>query len=232
MKTESVNEKARVDSLLQNGRITKSDHQILVAALEKKDHFLTTLLTKAIDPFQSFSVTTNILIGCVSILAMSSIGAGLGFHFRGALDFQIIAEGQRTFSFVELVIQNAVDVVCVAVFFYVGALFCRCKNLRFIDFLGTLMFSRLPSALFALFLFALGPLFPALLPRKVEAHDVVGSIVLAVVAIAFLAWEVTLIFSSLKESSGMKGKQLWMTFVFGLIVAEATSYVLNNLILN
>lgn len=231
MKTESINEKARIDSLLQNGRITKEDHQILVAALEKKDHFLKKILTNAVNPFQSLSSTTNILIGCVSILAMSFIGASLGLHFRGALDFQIIEEGKRTFSFIELLIQNAVDVVCVSVFFYVGALICRCKNLRFIDFISSVTFSRLPYALFALILFGLGPLFPSLLPRKVETHEAAGSLALALVGITFLAWEITLLFSSLKESSGTKGKQLWMTFVFGLIVAEAASYALNNLIL-
>lgn len=232
MKTESINEKARIDSLLQNGRITKEDHQILVAALEKEDHFLKKLLANAVNPFQSLSSTTNMFIGCISILAMSLVGSKLGLHFRGALDFQIIEEGKSTFSLIELLIQNAVDVLCVSVFFYIGAIICRFKNLRFIDFLSSVTFSRLAYAIFALLLFGLGPLFPSLLPRKVETHDAAGSLVLALVGITFLAWKITLLFSSLKESAGAKGKQLWMTFVFGLIVAEAASYALNNLIIN
>lgn len=231
MKTELANEKNRIDSLLQNGRITKEDHQILVAALEKKDHFLKKILMGVVNPFQSLSSTTSILIGCISILAMSFVGASLGLHFRGVLDFQIIEEGKRTFSIIELLIQNAVDVVCVSVFFYLGALICRAKNLRFIDFISSVTFSRVSYSLFALILFGLGPLFPSLLSRKVETHDVAGTLALALIGITFLAWEITLIFSSLKESSGVKGKQLWITFVFGLIFAEAASYALNNLIL-
>lgn len=231
MKTESINEKARIESLLQSGRISKEDHQILMAALEKKDHFLKKLLSYAGNPFRSLSSTTNILIGCLSILAMSFVGASLRLNFPGALDFQIIEEGKRTFSFIELLIQNSVNVVCLSVIFYVGALFCKCKNLRFIDFISSVSFSRLPCALFALLLLGLSPLFPSLLPRKADVNDVAGSLVLALIAVTFLAWEITLLFSSLKESSGTKGKKLWMIFVFGLIAAEAASYALNNFIL-
>lgn len=231
MKTESINEKNRIDTLLQNGRITKEDHQILVAALERKESFLKKVLAWSINPFQGLSTTTSILIGCISILAMSFIGTSLGLHFRGALDFQIIEEGKRTFSFVELLTQNIVDVLCVSAIFYVGALICRCKNLRFIDFISSIVFSRFPYAVFALVLFVLGPVFPGLLPRKVETHDMGGTLALAIIGITFLVWEMTLIFSSLKESSGMKDKQLWVTFIIGLIFAEAASYALNNLII-
>lgn len=231
MKNETLSERNRIDSMLQNGRITADDHKILVEALQKKNRFLEVLLGKLVNPFQSLSSVTVLIAGCAAILAMSIIGAKLALHYRGALDFHVIEEGKRTFSFIELVIQNAVDVVCVSVFFYAGSVIAKARNLRVIDFVSSIAFARVPYAAFALVLFGASPFFPSLIPRKADAHDVTGTLVLAVIAIAFLAWHITLTFSALKESSGLRGKQLWANFIIGLILAEAASYAINTFII-
>ena len=155
---------------------------------------------------------------------MSFIGSRIGIHYRGAMDFKLILAGQRAFSFSELMIQNLLDIACISGFFFFGALLGRCKNIRWIDFLSSVSCSRLPYAIFALVLFAGESFMPGLLPRNVNLHELKGALLLALLGAIFLIWNLALNFAALKESSGLRGRKIWLVFIPALILAEAVSY--------
>jgi len=230
MSGENHDEKSRIDSLLASSRITPEDHQILLTALNRRNDPLQKVWALAINPFEEISSITALGVGAVLIVLMSYLGAKFSIYFPGALDFQIAQEGKRIYSALDLTIQSAINVICLAGAFYVGALVARQRNLRAIVFFGTVAFARSPYAILILILSIFGPIFPSLLPRKVEGQASAGVIFLAILAIGFLVWQLVLIFFAVKESSGLKGKALWINFICGMIAAEAISYSLNTLL--
>lgn len=225
------NEQLRIDNLLSTGKITEEDHKILTAALGNQKSIVRRLMSFLINPFESISSGTALLIGGALAIAMSFLGSRIGVYLPGALDLQIAQEGKRFYAFSELLLQNTVAVLTVAGVFLGGALILKQRNLRLVDFLGFVALSRLPYALFILVLFLLGPIFPGLLPRTTDAAKGGAIVALAILSITVLAWQMVLMFSAQKDASGLKGKLLWISFVFGLVVAEAISYGLNFIIL-
>lgn len=226
-----LNEKSRIDNLLKQGKITNVEHQTLLSALasvpQGDQHFWEYL----INPFQSLSAPINLAVGLGSILLLCFIGQKLGLHFRGVLDFKILARAQPAYSVAQLFSQNIVDVLSISILFYVGALINQRKNLRIIDFIGTISLCRLPYALFALALYVLIPVFPGLVPNTNEPAETPLMLILILFAIIFLVWQITLMFTALKEASGLKGKSLRVTFTLGIVLAEILSYSINTLLL-
>lgn len=225
------NEQLRIDNLLSTGKITEEDHKILMAALGNQKGIVSRVMPFLINPFESISSGTALLVGVALAIAMSFLGSKIGVYFPGALDLQIAQEGKRFYTFSELLFQNTVAVLTVAGVFFGGALILKQRNLRLVDFLGFVALSRLPYALFILVLFLLGPIFPGLLPRTTDATKGGGIVALAVLSITALVWQMILMFSAQKDASGLKGKLLWISFVFGLVVAEAISYGLNFILI-
>ncbi|MGZ3768566.1 MAG: hypothetical protein ACXVCP_02380 [Bdellovibrio sp.] len=226
-------ERSRIDALLANGKINPKDHSVLMDVLNKDSKLSKKIFSLIINPFEKISSSAVLfLVGLFSIGIMSYVGQKIGLHYHGALDFQILEEGKQTLSFNTLFIQNLIDVLTVSVIFFAGAVISKCKNLRLIDFLGSVLCSRFPYFLFSIFLFVFGPIFPELLPRKVtEVHGSLSLAILAITGTVFLTWEIVLLFSALKNSSGLKGKILWINFIVGLVLAEVASLVLNIYIL-
>lgn len=225
------NEQSRIDNLLSSGRITEEDHKILTTALGNQRGIVSRIMSLLINPFESIASGTALLLGVALAIAMSFLGSKTGVYFPGPLDLQIAQEGKRIYTFGELLLQNSVAVLSVAGVFFGGALLLKQRNLRLVDFLGFVALSRLPYALFIFVLFLLGPLFPGLLPRTSDATKGGEMVVLAVLSITALVWQMVLMFSAQKDASGLKGKLLWISFVFGLVLAEAVSYGLNFIIL-
>jgi hypothetical protein len=227
MSEQISNERQRIDNLLANGRIGAEDHQILVDALVRKSSATVKFFSVVANPFHRLSSLTGVVCGLTFIGLLSFLGSHAGLHFPGTLDLQIINEGRRQVSIGELFVENLIDTLFLALIFYLGALIYRRRNLRIVDFVSTNIFSRLPYTVFALIAFATISFFPDLVPVKASQQPSVEMMLLAASAIIFLTWNMVLIFSGLKESSGLKGRALWTTYIVGIIMAEAISYSIN-----
>lgn len=221
-------ERARIDSLLSGGKISELDHRNLVAALERTSTFAK--LNLLINPFPKLTTTMGLIAGTIAILILATLGSKLAIYYPGALDFQVIGEGQRSYGAVELLIQNFVDVLSLTLAFYVAALVARQRNLRFIDFLSGTFTTRAPYAIFLIVLAALSPIFADLLPRRTDLQTA-PVIVLAILGIGFLIWILSATYFAFKESAGLKGKALWLGFILSLVAAEAISHIANTLLL-
>jgi hypothetical protein len=161
---------------------------------------------------------------------MSGLGPRLRLYFPGAVDFQIVQAGRPTFAWYELLLQNIINVTAVAALFYAGTRAYKQRNLRFIDFLGFVSFSRIAATTFILFVCALLPFFPELLSDHPDAQSPFV-FVMALSATIGLVWQMILIFSALREASGLLRGRIWTVYIIGLILAEALSYGLNFMIL-
>lgn len=225
------NEQLRIDNMLATGQISTEDHTILTEALGNRKNKFQWMMSYVFDPFASVSSGTALAIGVALMLAMSFFGSQLGIYFPGAIDLQIAGKGRVFDGFGKLLFQNGVAVLSIAGAFFVGALLFKKRNLRLIDFLGFVALARLPYALFTFVLFFLSPAFPSLLPRTDDVTPGGGMIVIAILSLAVLVWQGVLMFSAQKYASGLKGKYLWISFVLGLIVAEALSYIFNSTVI-
>lgn len=220
-------EHKRIDDLLASGRIGAEDHRLLIDALERKASPVHRLLSLLANPFSHLSSTTALVLGLLFIAALGVLGAQSSLYFPGVLDIQILSEGQKALGVVGVVIENSVNTATLALVYYLCALIGRQRNLRLIDFAGSVAFSRLPYALFA----GVAMFFSDLTHHRAEQPPNIQIVAISIIAIVFLIWNLLLVFSALKESSGMKGKALWTSYILGVVVAEAISYVLNVLIL-
>lgn len=221
-------EKQRISNLLSTGRIGQVDYDILVAAIEGKASTSQQIVAVLINPFQKVSGFRALLFGMLFIGLLSLLGALSGLYFPGALDFQIVPDGKRLLTSGELVIENIVNVLSLSVLFYLGAIFCRQRNMRFIDFLGTLAFSRFPYVIFALILYLASLIIPGVIPHKDVPQQTLEVLFITLFAVFALVGQMVLIFSALRESSGLKGKSLWSIFTLGVILGEVMSYALNG----
>jgi hypothetical protein len=232
MTNQNESERSRIDNLLQDGRITPDDHATLIKALERGHRLHFGASTEiVVNPFRKISTGAMMALGVLIALLASVVGSKLAIYFPGVLDFQVIGEGKRVYSVVELMVQNSINGLLVGAVFFLGSLFSRQRNLRFVDFIGSALFARAPYTIFLMVLAVLSPIVPDLLPRKEAAHPSLAVLALAVLAIGFLAWQMTLMFFALKESSGLKGKALWICYVAGIVIAEAASIAINVSIL-
>lgn len=146
-------ERQRIDNLLSAGRISPDDYKILIAALERKASPAHNALSLMANPFGKISGTPALALGFVFIGILSLLGSAAGLHFPGPLDLQIVTEGKRLLTVGELLVENLTNTFSLAIVFYLGALVCRQRNMRFLDFASTVAFARLPYAFFALILF-------------------------------------------------------------------------------
>lgn len=223
-------EKVRIDELLSSGRISAEDHRVLMAALENRKSGFQMALSWIFSPFENLSTHQALLVGAVAVLLLSIFGELAQIYFPGALDVQVAQEGKRVYSFLDLLIQNLIAVFSLSVVFCAIALVFKQKNLRFIDFLSYISFSRYPYALFVILMFILGTINPAFLPRTSEIKGVFEILVLACLSIPMLIWQMVILFKAMKSASGFKGKILWFSFIFGVVIAEIASVGLNILI--
>lgn len=217
---------ARVDRLLSSGQISEDDHRILVSALgsakdrQRHDSRHSFALDLILNPFAKLSAFTALALGLIGCVLLSWLGEKLQIHFRGALDLQILQQGSTPITLTTALIQNLVDALGLSLCFYLLAFAFRKPNLRFIDFLSSVAASRLSYFCFAALLAALVPFFPGLLPRTTEAGKLTEGICLAILGLLFLVWHLLLLFSAVRDSSGLKGRALWFTYVAGILIAE------------
>jgi hypothetical protein len=227
--TDKMNEeKIRIDSLLSAGKISSADHAILMKAILKTPSRVMGCWRLLSNPFPRLASELALALGVAFALIMCFVAPSVNVNFPGVLDLQVNQSG-TAIPFIKLVVQNLIALVFLSLGFYVAALSARRRNLRLVDFAGYIAFSRLPYLVFVLALAALHPVFPSVIPRA-DAPDVTGSLLFALFAVVVLVWYMILLFSALREASGLKGGPLWLSYIGTIIVTEVASVLLRGLI--
>jgi hypothetical protein len=214
----------RVTNLHSRGKIDDQELQTLVEAIravnEKRARgwFASSLIS----PFEKISASAlwGTGIGVIAVLQCAATKMPLGF--AGVLDFKIEASGAERQYMLIPTFHNLINIVTIALTFFWGAKIAGARKLRFLDFLGSLAFSRLPYGILAAFLFAWNYFSPIVI--SLENKNSLSLIFTSFLAICALTWMLILYFQALRHASGLEGQRLWMVYLLGVGIAEFLSF--------
>jgi hypothetical protein len=215
-------EKLRIDRLLAEGRITDEDHRSLLNALSNETGFGQLLVTYLFSPFAKVSGLKALLCGVVFICGLAILGSQKTLFYPGLFDFKF---GNSSLGLGILLLQNIINVVGCAAVFYLGSRIARAKNLRAVDFLGTIAYARLPYFICAILIVFTNPEV-----QNPDLQNLAHMMVIGIIGILFLIWQIVLLHAAFKEASGLQSRRLWAVFVPGLLLAEVATFSLNILL--
>lgn len=225
-------EKKRLIRMLQENKISEKEYQLLSSALAKKSLLDNSVLSVLVNPFNKIAGITALLGGLFILAAMSMIGVHAGVVFPGILDIinvKALAMSQEP-SIMLLMTQNVISWLVLSVLFIVAAVCLKQQRMRFIDFFGTVALSRYPYLVLTAFIAMLQALEPSLLDidlsQGLSLEFSPAKILFGMVVIVCIIWQIMTYFFALKESSGLMGKKLWVSFIAALIAGEALSMAL------
>ncbi|MBN9230949.1 MAG: hypothetical protein J0I93_08870 [Legionella sp.] len=227
-------EEEKLLAMFNANKISASDYQMLIAAINKKSFCTQIENSWLVNPFQVIAGYEALFLGLVLIIVMSLIGTYAEVYFDGILGFitpyNLIAMKP---NFLLLIYQNSVAWLVLACTFYVTALLLRQKNQRIIDFLGTVSLARFPiliPLIFTAFQKYWSPnLFKAEdLSKGVELHLNVTNTLGWLVMMGSLAWILMTYLFAFKESSGAEGRKLWIGYITSIVIGNILAMILTR----
>lgn len=201
----------RVRRLIEAGSVAPEEGARLLAAMSSapKRSPLFTL----IDPFERFGGGVAAAGGLVVSLASIAVSR-LGVRFDGFLDMHVnpgVAPPLRV-----ALLDQLVGWILPAICFWAYARLLT-RHVRLLDFVGMVGLARLPLLV--------GAVPSVLLFRGVTSPPKLTPFLLAValLALVFVAWNITLLYQGFKNASGLTGAKLVGGFIALLIIVEGLS---------
>jgi len=227
-------EKERLLSMLKENKISEDDYKILSASLDKKtSSFVLQLFSLLINPFQRIAGLYSLLAGLVILFSMSYLGVIAKVYFPGILDClnsSIVSNPKIPLNFFLLAYQNIVSWFVLSILFIIAAKICHQKRMRIIDFFGTVALARFPFLVLVVFLSIVRVLNPSFmdidLTHGFQIQKSFMTPMFGTVVVICAIWQITTYFYALKESSGLSGKKLWISFISAIILGEMLSSTL------
>ncbi len=223
----------RLLNLYNDNKISEDDFHLLKKALEEKKTWSQKFFHRFINPFDRVAGYPALALGLLILALMSLISQSASIHFPGLFDLKIFSPTAEkiTLNFQKIFLQNMVISLSLATAFYFSGRINKKSSLRFIDFLGTTMMARFPYLVASLVFFALHLRGTNLHFDKVEDVNTYTLSIITFTALISIVWLVATYFYSLKESSGLRGKALWVSFIASLIAIEILTLYLNHQLL-
>src|SRR5690348_2834046 len=136
MTDKMTEEKIRIDSLLNAGKISKDDHKILMGAVTGEQPTWQKVLRLSFNPFVLMESSVALAIAALVAVLMCFMAISARIYFPGALDVQVARNFSKDANFIKLIVQNIISVGAISLTFYLGSLLLKKRNLRVVDFLG------------------------------------------------------------------------------------------------
>ena len=232
-------EKEHLMSMLKENKISEDDYNLLMGALQKKTFFEKISSSLLLNPFQKVAGFHALVDGIIILLCMSYLGTIAEVYFPGVLSVlnaSVVANQKIENNFFLLAYQNLVACSVLAGSFLFAAIIFKQKGLRLVDFLGTVLMARFPLLILTVFLSAIrlvNPRFLAIdLSKGVSLHPSLIMSVFSATVICLFIWQITTYFYALKESSGLTGKKLMLSFIVSLILSELIASPLTTIFMN
>ena len=192
-----------------------------------------------LNPFQKIAGGKALVIGMMILVAMSYIGVMAKVYFLGpltAINHSILAKQTMDIGFLLLAYQNIVCWLVLSALFVIAAKILQKKQLRIIDFLGTVSLARFPLLLVTIITSITRMVNPAIvdidMSKGIPLHSSIGAYIFGVVAMILLVWQIITYFYAMKESSGLVGKKLWLGYIIPIIAGEFIALPLTTLFMN
>lgn len=227
------NEQQRLKEMKLNNKISETDYQMLMRALAKKSIFENIEDSVLLNPFKKLAGLKALFLGILLIIILSVFGSYLKVYFDGALGF-IAPVGLKVPvkpNFLLLLYQNVIACLSVSLVFLAAALLFKQKNIRVIDFFGTVALARFPLliSLFAVYLeMFLDPEFSDTTNQGIQLHFRLDGILFNFIIFACLAWQILTYFFAYQESSGLTGKKLLISFIILLMISDSIAMPLTR----
>lgn len=189
------------------------------------------MIQKLFNPFVQIAGSKSLLIGLLFLLLSSTLAAFFNTRFDGILD----AHYTKNQSFYLSYLDNLINISVITLILYgFGSLFTKGRT-RFIDILGTSTLARFP--LFIIPLFNIqnqsGLIGEKIIQSITKPNDIqltqfewIYLIISGIASLLLIIWHIVLMFSAYKISTNLKGANLIVSFILGLIIAEIVSKIL------
>lgn len=226
MRILMTSEHDRLLALLKDNKITQNEYALLSKAIAKPTtlRFFCSLL---INPYQKIAGAWSLILGAGIILGISYLGSIAKIYFvglLGILNVSMVKNPNIGADFLFLLYQNAVIWLVLTLLFIAASKICKQKSIRIIDFMGTVAFSRFPYLLLTGFLAIVRIMHPRFMDVGMENGLQLQPSLLAVAfsSVVFIcaAWHIITYLNALKESSGLSGKKLWISFIVCILLGE------------
>ena len=223
-------DKARLTGMLNEKKITEDDYKILLEAMDKPSLRLKLKASCLLNPFQKIAGVRALGLGLLMLLAMSYLGVLAQTYFLGPLSIvnaSVITTEVTQTTFLFLLFQLLVGSSVLSLIFIATSKLLKKTKLRVLDFFGTVAFAHFPYVILMGLMAAIRLLQPSFLEvdlsQGLPIHASIPMMLFGLVTIASSAWQLTVYFFALKESSGLTGKKLGFGFVLAMILAELGS---------
>jgi hypothetical protein len=221
-----TSENDRLVSLLKDKKITQDEFKLLSKALVQNTG-ARLFFSLLINPYQKIAGVAALILGVGIILIISYLGSIAKIYFPGLLGIlnsSMMKNPSIGTNFLFLLYQNAVIWLVLTLLFIVAAKICQQKSIRIIDFMGTVALSRFPYLLLTGFLALMRVENPRFMDVGMENGLQLKPSLLAIsfssVVIICAVWHVVTYLYALKESSGLSGKKLWISFIACILIGE------------
>lgn len=227
-------EELKLLAMFKENKISSSEYQMLLTALNKQSFCTQIENSWFINPFQKIAGFKALLLGLVVLVIMSLVGTYAGVYFDGILGYMMPYHLKAMKpNFLLLVYQNIVAWLVLSLVFLSMAILLKQKRIRVIDFFGTVLLARVPiliSLLFNLFLKYYNPdLFKADdLSKGIELHLTLANTFSWLVFMGTLAWVLMTYLFAFKESSGTEGKKLWIGYITSIVLGNILALILTR----
>jgi hypothetical protein len=220
----------RLLNMLKENKITENDYKTLSAALNKKSSPLTTVFSFLANPFQRIAGLPALLLGLMVMVLMSYLAVFAKVYFYGActlLNATVISHPKTPIHFSLLLYFNMISWAIMTSAFLISTWICQQKRIRIIDFLGTTALARFPYLVLIAVLCVIRFMNPGFMNINLtKALPMQPSIMMMLTGGLFmlcLIWQMAMYFYALKESSGLVGKKLYISFIVSVILCEVIS---------
>jgi hypothetical protein len=189
-----------------------------------------------INPFQKVAGLYALISGLIIIFCMSYLGVIAKCYsvgVMGSLNASVIKSQNIQPTFYLLLYQNLIVWLVMTLLFICFSKILQQKRLRLVDFFGTVALSRFPFLIMMIILAITRVTHQSFLDiditKGLQLHPSIFMSLFSAAIILCFIWEVVMYFYALKESSGLTGKKLWISFIAALILGEVITSPLTML---
>ncbi len=189
------------------------------------------MIQKLFNPFVQIAGAKSLLIGFLFLLLSSTLAAFFNTRFDGILDAHYTNNQIFYLSYLD----NLINISVITIIFYgFGSILTKGK-VRFIDIIGTSTLSRFPLFIIPLFnIQNKSGLIGEKIIQSITKPDAmqltqfewIYLIVSGIISLLLIIWFIALQFKAYKISTNLKGANLIVSFILGLIIAEILSKII------
>ena len=232
-------EKARLDKMLVDKKISQEDYSILANALKRKSFFAKIQSSFWLNPFQKIAGFKALIIGMVIMVLTSYLGVKAGLYYFGpvsVINASALAKQNIQHLFLFLLYQNVAIWLVLAVSLMTAAKILQKNTIRVIDFFGTVALARFPTLLITICTCLIRVFYPGLLEidmsKGYPIHGTLTQYLVTMILTVFIVWQVFTYFYAFKESSGLLGKKLLWGFIGVIILVQFIALPITNSFMN